>query len=103
MSKRRPLFTLELEVDAMQTEKIQIFSMQEIKRKVTQCFKSYSVNDPVFKKKVMRRIEAFIEQLEEKKLFSNPLKSSELHLKSSEKSKAFQIISLLESRAFAPP
>jgi hypothetical protein len=87
MTKRRPLFTLEMEVDEMQTEKIQIFSMQEIKRKVSQFFKSYTINDPVFKKKVMQRVNSFVEQLEEKKMFSNPLKSSDLHLKSNEKSK----------------
>jgi hypothetical protein len=86
MTKRRPLFTMELEVDEMQTEKIQIFSTMEIKLKVSQFFKSYSINDPVFKNKIMNRITSFFDQLKEKKMYSNPLKSNEMQLKSSEKS-----------------
>lgn len=86
MSKRRPLFTLELEVDEMQTEKIQIFSTMEIKRKINQFFKSYSINDPIFKKKIMDRVNSFFDQLQEKKMYSNPLKATDLQLKSSEKS-----------------
>ena len=87
MTKRRPLFTMELEVDEMQTEKIHIFSTLEIKKKISQFFKSYSINDPVFKTKIMNRINSFFDQLQEKKMYSNPLKCSELQLKSSEKSK----------------
>ena len=89
MTKRRPLFTLEMEVDEMQTEKIQIFSVAEIKRKVCQFFKSYSINDPIFKKKVMNRVNTFLNQLQEKKMFSNPLKSTEKQMKSHEKSNIY--------------
>ena len=71
--KRREVMVLEVEVDEMQTEKIRIFSTDEVKKKLGQFFKAYSINDPLFKKRIIDRIGNFMEQLQEKKLYSNNL------------------------------
>ena len=64
---------LEVEVDEMQIEQIRIFSVGEIKQKVSQFFKSYSIHDPQIKKRILARINNFMDQLDEKRLFSSNL------------------------------
>ena len=90
MTRKRPLFVLEVEVDEIQSEKLVIFSPSEIKAKLGQLFKSYGISDPLFKKRLQARVMRFFEGIQEKKMFAHPLskennRSSNNHARSTDK------------------
>jgi hypothetical protein len=71
-----PLFTLDLEVDEIQTEKISIFSEKDIQPKLSHFFKNYGVNNPDFKKKIFKRVTQFFEYIKNQNLFNQPMFST---------------------------
>ena len=73
MPWKAPLFTLDLEIDEIQSEKISIFSREDINPKLSHFFKTYCINNPEFKKKLFNRVIRFFELLDTKNLFSKPL------------------------------
>lgn len=68
-----PLFTLDLQVDEIQTEKISIFSGKDIQPKLSHFFKNYGINNPDFKKKIFQRVTRFFDYLQNQNLFDKPM------------------------------
>ena len=86
------MFILDLEVDEIQTEKISIFSEEDIQPKLSHFFKNYGVNNPDFKKKIFQRVKRFFEYMKNQNLFDRPM------FDSPDKGSQLAVIDLQESR-----
>jgi hypothetical protein len=72
-SKRKPMMNIEIDIDQFQKEKISIYSANEIKKKLGQFLTTYTINDPCVKKRIMERVSAFVNQIQDKKVFREPI------------------------------
>jgi hypothetical protein len=72
-TKRKPVMVIEIDIDQFQKEKILIYSTNEIKKKLGQFLTTYTINDPCVKKRIMDRVSAFVNKIEDKKIFREPI------------------------------
>lgn len=74
--KRKPLFSIDVDLDDVQKERISIYSIGEVKKKMGQFLTTYSITDPRIKKRIMERIINFLKKIEDKKIYKHPLQES---------------------------